>query len=279
MMRADLHSHTTMSDGTMSPGAVVELAAELGLAAVAITDHDTTGGYLEAREVGEKLGVEVIPAVEMSTVLDGQAIDILAYFIDPNYPAFRNLLDRQRNTRKERNRLVLEKLNQLGIAITMEEVESKQEGKSDQKNAGRVHIGQILVDRGLVSDLNEAFDKYLGQDGVAFVRLNNTTPNEAIHAIKEAGGVAVIAHPGLYHRDDLIPMIAEMGLTGLEVHHPDHTKEDKARYEALAEALNLIPTAGSDYHGVRNGQMHHAILGTCTTSYSTVERLRAAANK
>lgn len=279
MKKADLHSHTIMSDGTQTPTAVVELAAKLGLKAVAITDHDTAEGYQEALTAGEKLGVEVVPAVEMSTVLDGQAIDILAYFIDPDHPAFRRLLDKQRNIRKERNRLVLEKLEQLGIVITIDEVESKQEGTTDQKNVGRVHIGQVLVEKGLVSDLNEAFDKYLGTDGAAFVRLNNTTPAEAIRAIKEAGGVAVMAHPGLYHRDDLIPVIVEMGLTGIEVNHPDHTEEDKIRYKALAEEFNLIPTAGSDFHGVRNGQMHHANLGTCTTPYSTVDRLRKAANK
>ncbi|MCH5583934.1 PHP domain-containing protein [Shimazuella sp. AN120528] len=279
MKRADLHSHTIMSDGTQTPTAVVELAAKLGLEAIAITDHDTAGGYQEALIAGQKLGVEIVPAVEMSTVLDGQAIDILAYFIDPNHPTFQGLLDRQRNMRKERNRLVLEKLEQLGISITIDEVESKQESNAEQKNVGRVHIGQILVERGLVGDLNEAFDKYLGTDGEAFVRLNNTSPDEAIQAIKEAGGVAVMAHPGLYHRDDLIPTIVEMGLTGIEVNHPDHTEEDKIRYEAFAEQFNLIPTAGSDYHGVRNGQMHHANLGTCTTPYSTVERLRAAANK
>lgn len=279
MKKADLHSHTIMSDGTQTPTAVVELAAKLGLKAVAITDHDTAGGYQEALTAGKKLGVEVVPAVEMSTVLDGQAIDILAYFIDPDHPAFRQLLDKQRNIRKERNRLVLEKLEQLGIEITIDEVESKQEGTTDQKNVGRVHIGQVLVEKGLVSDLNEAFDKYLGTDGVAFVRLNNTTPAEAIRAIKEAGGVAVMAHPGLYHRDDLIPVIVEMGLTGIEVNHPDHTEEDKIRYKALAEEFNLIPTAGSDFHGVRNGQMHHANLGTCTTPYSTVDRLREAAKK
>jgi predicted metal-dependent phosphoesterase TrpH len=279
MKRADLHSHTTMSDGTQTPTAVVELAAKLGLGAVAITDHDTTGGYQEAFEAGKRLGIEVIPAVEMSTVLDGQSIDILAYFIDPNHPTFRNLLQRQRNMRQDRNRLVLEKLNQLGIKMDLNEVESKQEGSSTEKNAGRVHIGQILVERGLVSDLNEAFDKYLGKDGLAFVSLNNTSPQEAIHAVKECGGVAVIAHPGLYHRDDLIPTIVEMGLTGLEVNHPDHTEEDKARYAALAEKLNLIATAGSDYHGVRNGQMHHANLGTCTVTLDIVEQLRRAAKK
>jgi 3',5'-nucleoside bisphosphate phosphatase len=279
MKKADLHSHTIMSDGTQTPTEVVELAAKLGLKAIAITDHDTAIGYQEALTAGEKLGVEIVPAVEMSTVLDGQAIDILAYFIDPDHATFRKLLARQRNMRRERNRLVLEKLGKLGISITVDEVESKQEGSAYQKNVGRVHIGQILVERGLVCDLNEAFDKYLGTEGLAFVSLNNTSPNEAIQAIKEAGGVAVIAHPGLYHRDDLIPTIVEMGLTGIEVNHPDHTDEDKVRYETFAETFNLIPTAGSDYHGIRNGQMHHANLGTCTTPYSTVERLRSAANK
>jgi predicted metal-dependent phosphoesterase TrpH len=279
MKRADLHSHTTMSDGTQTPTEVVELAAQLGLGAVAITDHDTTGGFEEAYQAGEKLGVEVIPAVEMSTVYDNQSIDILGYFIDPNHLAFRKLLDKQRTIRQTRNRLVLDKLETLGISIDIKEIDAQQEGTSTEKNAGRVHIGQILVERGLVGDLNEAFDKYLGADGLAFVSLNNTSPQESIEAVKACGGVTVIAHPGLYKRDDLIPIIAKMGLTGLEVNHPDHTEEDKRRYAALAQQLNLIPTSGSDYHGVRNGQMHHAILGTCTVSLDIVEQLRSASKR
>jgi predicted metal-dependent phosphoesterase TrpH len=277
MKKADLHAHTTMSDGILSPKELVELAVKMGLAVIAITDHDTTGGFQEAMEVGQKLGVEVIPAVEMSTMWDDVAIDILGYFIQPDHPVLRLALDKQRELRQERNKLILDRLSQLGISITEEEVQARQEGTSTEKNAGRVHIGEILIEKGLVADLNEAFDKYLGKDGIAYVNLNRTTPQEAIQVIQASGGVAVIAHPGLYKRDDLIPEIAEAGLTGLEVNHPDHPEEDKQKYLAMAVSLGLIPTAGSDFHGERNGHMHHANLGTCVVPISTVEKLRAKA--
>ena len=253
MKKADLHSHTTMSDGILTPKELVKLAAEVGLSIVAITDHDTTGGFLEAMQVGHELGVEVIPAVEMSTMWEDVSIDILGYFIQPDHPALRIALNKQRELRKERNKLIIDRLLQLGISISEEEVQARQEGTATEKNAGRVHIGEILIEKGLVADLNEAFDKYLGKDGLAYVNLNRTTPQEAIQVIQASGGVAVIAHPGLYKRDDLIPRIAKFGLTGLEVNHPDHTEEDKKRYLAIAESLDLIPTAGSDFHGERNG--------------------------
>jgi 3',5'-nucleoside bisphosphate phosphatase len=279
MKKADLHSHTTMSDGTLSPKSVVELAAKLELGAIAITDHDTTFGLQEATEAGRKLGVEVIPAVEISTMWEEISIDILAYFIDPDHLVFRQALDKQRKVRQERNKLVLERLEQLGIFITNEEIQARQKGLSTERNVGRVHVGEILIEKGLVSDLNEAFDKYLGKDGLAYVSLNRTTPHEAIQVIQASGGVAVLAHPGLYNRDDLIPFIAQSGLTGLEVNHPDHPEDTKKKYLALADSLGLIPTAGSDFHGVRNGQVHHANLGTCTVPMNTVEALRRAAGK
>lgn len=279
MQRADLHSHTTMSDGIHTPTEVVTLAAELGLAAVAITDHDTTAGYYEAQQAGKRLGVEVIPAVEISTIIDDRPIDILGYFINPDHPALIQFLQRQQAARVLRNERILKRLAEIGIVITNEELEDNRGDDTEDANAGRVHIGEILIQRGLVSNLNEAFAKYLGKDGLAFVPLNNTHPKEAIAVVNESGGVAVVAHPGLYGRDDLLPQIASLGLTGLEVNHPDHTEDDKIKYRQLAEQLKLIPTAGSDYHGVRNGKMHHANLGTCTVSIDVVEQLRAATQK
>lgn len=279
MKRADLHAHTTMSDGTLTPAALVELAAQLDLAAIAVTDHDTTGAFQEAEAKGKELGVEVIPAVEMSSIWGDVSIDILGYFIDPSHPELRKTLDKKREVRQTRNKLVLDRLRELGIDISPEELQARQHGSSSEQNAGRVHIGEILIEKGLVGNLNEAFDKYLGRQGLAYVSLNHTTPQEAIKAIHASGGVAVIAHPGLYKRDDLIPKIAAMGLTGLEVNHPDHPVAEKQKYLALAESLGLIPTAGSDFHGIRNGQMHHANLGTCTVPLSTVEKLRSVASK
>jgi predicted metal-dependent phosphoesterase TrpH len=279
MKRADLHSHTTISDGSHTPTEVVTIAAKLGLAAIAITDHDSIAGIYEAQQAGKRLGVEVIPAVEISTIIDERPIDILGYFVDPDYPVLKHFLQRQQAARVLRNERILQRLAEIGIIISNKELEANRGDDSEDANAGRVHIGQILIQRGFVKDLNEAFAKYLGKDGLAFVPLNNTHPQEAIAVVNESGGVAVVAHPGLYGRDDLLPQIAALGLTGLEVNHPDHTENDITKYQEIAKQLHLIPTAGSDYHGLRNGKMHHANLGTCTVSMDIVEQLRAASKK
>jgi predicted metal-dependent phosphoesterase TrpH len=170
-------------------------------------------------------------------------------------------------------------LNELGIAITWEEVQAKKRGASPEKNIGRPHIAELLVEKGVVRSMDEAFERYLGKDGAAYVTTNRISPFEAIDLIKEAGGVPVLAHPGLYEDDALVEEIIAHGLVGLEVYHPDHGEERTERYREMAERHGLIVTAGSDFHGERHGSMFHAPIGTKTVAYDQVERLKMAAGK
>ncbi|MBA4493289.1 PHP domain-containing protein [Paenactinomyces guangxiensis] len=279
MERVDLHSHTTASDGLLRPDQVIQLAREVGLKAVAITDHDTVSGIEEAQEEGRKLGIKVVPGVEISTLWDGKEIHMLGYYIYPHDPELLKKLEDLRDVRKIRNQMMISKLNQLGIEITLEEVAEKSKRKAPGLNVGRPHIAEVLIDKGVVGSMDEAFDRYLGRDGLAYVTPKRITPFEAIDIIHGGGGVAVIAHPGLYEQDEVIPQLVECGLDGIEVNHPDHTEEAKRRYRGIAEKYHLIATAGSDFHGERNGSMYHAQLGTCTADYSRVKELKQAAGK
>lgn len=276
MQRVDLHCHTTASDGMFSPADVVRLAHQVGLRAVAITDHDIVSGIDEAMREGKARGVEVVPGVEISTLWKGKEIHMLGLFIDHKNKALLERLEKQRDVRKLRNQMIIEKLNELGIAITLEEVEAKKRGDSPNLNVGRPHIAEVLIDKGVVRTMDEAFDQYLGKDGKAYVTPERISPQEAIEWIHQSGGAAVIAHPGIYEQDDLIPQLAEKGLDGIEIDHPDHPKEAKMRYQKMAQDLGLIPTAGSDFHGERHGSMYHAPLGTCTASYEQVLALKQA---
>ncbi|MDN4594900.1 PHP domain-containing protein [Polycladomyces subterraneus] len=278
-MSADLHIHTTASDGLFSPEEVVRMAKDKGLRAIAITDHDTVGGVAQAAAAAAHLGIELVPGIEISTLADGQDVHVLGYFVDTKQEWFLKRLQSLRNTREERNRKIIEKLNELGIAITWEEVQTKKRGASPEKNIGRPHIAELLVDKGIVRSMDEAFERYLGKDGAAYVTTRRITPFEAIDLIKEAGGVPVLAHPGLYENDELVEEIIAHGLVGLEVYHPDHDEERTERYREMAERHGLIVTAGSDFHGERHGSMFHAPIGTKTVVYKQVERLKSAARK
>jgi len=279
MTRVDLHIHTTASDGLYSPEEVVRMAKKTGLRAIAITDHDTVGGVAQAAAAAANLGMELVPGIEISTLANGQDIHVLGYFVDTEQEWFLQRLQSLRNTREERNRKIIEKLNELGIAITWEELQAKKRGAISEKNVGRPHIAEILVDKGVVRSMDEAFDRYLGKDGAAYVTTKRITPFEAIDLIKEAGGVPVLAHPGLYENDALVEEIIAHGLAGLEVYHPDHDEECTERYLEMAERHGLIVTAGSDFHGERHGSMFHAPIGTKTVAYEQVERLKSAAKK
>jgi predicted metal-dependent phosphoesterase TrpH len=277
MTRADLHIHTTASDGLFPPDEVVRIAKEAGLRAIAITDHDTVGGVAHARAAAANFGIELVPGVEISTLAEGQDVHVLGYFVDTEQKWFLKRLQSLQYMREERNRQIIEKLNKMGIAITWEEVQAKKRDTSPERNVGRPHIAEVLVDKGVVHSMDEAFDRYLGKDGAAYVTTKRMTPFEAIDLIKEAGGVPVLAHPGLYENDALVEEIIAHGLVGLEVYHPDHDRKRTERYRLMAERYGLIVTAGSDFHGERHGSMFHAPIGTQTVAYDQVKRLKAAA--
>ncbi|WP_188069058.1 PHP domain-containing protein [Brevibacillus brevis] len=276
-LMADLHTHTKASDGTCEPAENVRLAKEAGLAALAITDHDTVAGIPEAMEAARALGVEIIPGVEVSSVGKGQDIHVLGYFVPYEDPAFEERLFRLRETRHERNQLLIARLQELGIDISLEKVYRRKQGTD--KNIGRPHIAEELMEMGVVSTIAEAFDKYLGKGGAAYVNPPRTTPQEAITLIKEAGGVAVLAHPGLYDDDELVQELIVFGLDGIEVNHPDNDEVQKMRYSKWAAQYGLVVTGGSDFHGWRGEEPFHAMLGSHTAGMDAVEQLRAVAEK
>ncbi|WP_047151504.1 PHP domain-containing protein [Aneurinibacillus tyrosinisolvens] len=277
MGKVDLHSHTVASDGTCTAQESIERAKNRGLTALGITDHDTVAAIPDAIREGERLGVEIVPGIEISSVDGGRDIHVLGYYINIEDAEFLTRLESLRDVRNIRNRMLVEKLNELGFPVTMAEVESRKKEKTG--NIGRPHIAEVLVEKGFVSSMQEAFDKYLGQDGAAYVNPPRISPEEAIDMIHKAGGVAILAHPGLYNDTQLVERLIAYGLKGIEVHHPDHSEEDEKIYEQMADKHSLLKTAGSDFHGFRNGKVFHGDLGERSTTVDTVRRLKELAGK
>ncbi|MBD3918135.1 PHP domain-containing protein [Paenibacillus sp. PR3] len=276
--RADLHAHSTASDGTNAPAVVVRLAKEAGLAAVALTDHDTMAGCAEAVAEGSRIGIQVMPGIELSTAMSGRDIHILGYWCDTNDVKWQERIKIQQSFRGRRNLMMIEKLQELGIAITLEEVLSiaRRNGKKadSAEQIGRPHLAEALIERGAVADMKEAFDRYLGEHGAAYCNPPRPTPIEAVDWIREAGGVCVIAHPGLYGDDAIVEEIVKHGVHGIEVYHSDHSTEDEQRYSAMAERYGLVMTGGSDFHGEKRGVVFHGPLGGRSVDISVVEQLK-----
>ncbi len=272
--RADLHTHTTASDGKNRPSVNVKMAAEIGLGAIAITDHDTVAGIPEALETGKEAGIVVVPGVEISTAALGKDIHILGYGIDYRDDRFLKRLLTLRDTRNSRNEMIVARLNDLGMTITMDEVvaEANRNRRGDG-TIGRPHIAQVLVDRGYLSDLREAFDKYLGEGQAAYVVPPRIEPLTAVQWIHEAGGKAIVAHPGLYGEDELVASLLDGGADGLEAYHSDHDEAEERKYEKLARERGKLITGGSDYHGSREGVVFHGPIGNRTVDLSVAKLL------
>ncbi|SDM94994.1 hypothetical protein SAMN04487897_101589 [Paenibacillus sp. yr247] len=274
-MEADLHTHTTASDGTQRPAANVQMAFEAGLGAIAITDHDTVSGVAEALTAGLKLGIEVVPGVEISTVACGQDIHVLGYYIQIDDTQFLQRLASLRETRDTRNNMIVDRLQQLGLDVTMAEVLREVENiKRKGDTVGRPHIAAVLLKKGYVSSISEAFDRYLGSGAAAYANPPRIEPATAIEWIHDAGGKAVLAHPGIYHDDALVDTITQQGLDGIEVYHSDHTPEDEAKYLLLAQRTGLLITAGSDFHGERGGVVFHAPIGSKRIGIDVLQSLQ-----
>jgi predicted metal-dependent phosphoesterase TrpH len=277
---ADLHTHTLASDGTEPPAVNVRLAKEAGLSAMAITDHDTVSGLEEAQMEGARLGIEIVPGVEISTIAGNQDIHVLGYYIDDKDPLFLERLASLRETRNRRNELMIERLQKLGYAITLDEVHKEVEDvKSEGDTIGRPHVAAVLLKKGYVASINEAFEQLLGKNGKAYVNPPRIDPATAIQWIHEAGGAAVLAHPGIYGDDPLVESILQDGLDGIEVYHSDHTPEDEAKYLAMAQRNQLLVTAGSDFHGERGGVVFHAPIGSRRVNIAVLDELREKRGK
>jgi predicted metal-dependent phosphoesterase TrpH len=250
----DLHSHSNRSDGTLSPAEVMELAAERDLAGVALTDHDTFEGLEEAAITADELGLDFVPGIEFSAEYDAASLHILGYWVDPDDPAIEAELLRLTATRFRRGEMIVEKLRELGFDISLQRVLELAGGEA----IARPHIAEAMVEAGIVVDEQEAFDRYISDDGLAYVPKHALEPMAALGMIGEAGGVCVLAHPGMWRGSDTVPdeLIEEMaagGMVGLEVRHPDHDDVSRAKYAKIAERLGLVATAASDCHGERYG--------------------------
>jgi len=242
----DLHIHTSHSDGRQSPQEVVDRALELRLKAIAITDHDAVSGYEEAAAYADGKEIEVISGVELSAAKADDDIHMLGYMIRPENDKLKETLKRFRHIRAERAEKMVDKLRKLGIEVEFDEIVSAAAGAP----LGRPHLAQVLIRHKAVSSYNEAFDKYLGLDGPVYVPKAKLTPVEAIELIHHAGGLAVMAHPQLTDRDEMIPELVRSGLDGLEIFHPTHSGRTRKRYRQMAKKHNLIVTGGSDSHNL-----------------------------
>ncbi len=267
----DLHSHTTASDGSLSPRELVQEAVRRGVRILAVTDHDSTEGLGEAMaEAAKHPPLEIVPGIELNTDVEGGEIHILGFFIGYQEEWFQALLRELREERVQRIYRMADRLAELGCPIDPQEVFALvKEG-----SAGRPHVAQVLVRRGYVKTVREAFDRYLKNGGPASVPRKRLSPESAIEVIRRAGGVPVFAHPGLSGKDELIPDLIRVGLQGLECYYHEHTPVQTATYLQLCQEHNLVATGGSDYHGPHLGRSNH--LGSPSVPLAAYEALKAA---
>lgn len=274
-MLIDLHAHSHCSDGTDSPGELIRNASAASLDVVALTDHDTAGGWGEAGQAAACHDVRLVPGMELSCRHDRVGVHLLAYQLDPAHPPLRAELDQILAGRTSRLPAMLERLRAVGVAITLDDVVRVSSAASA---AGRPHVADALVALGVVEDRSEAFARYLGWGRPGYVGRYATELATMIRLVREAGGVSVIAHPWsrgsrTVLTEDALLRLAEDGLTGIEVEHRDHDVATRTRLRAIAGDLGLVATGGSDYHGT--GKVDHD-LGCETTDPEQFERLMAA---
>lgn len=274
----DLHTHTDMSDGTTTIEENVRTAVELGLEGLGVTDHDTTAPFARALAAADGTDLELVLGTEFSAEHEGSSVHVLGFWVDPDDVPLQTEMDRLRNERFRRAEQIVEKFVALGIELSFDRVQEL----AGEAPIGRPHIATAVVETGAVADTQEVFDTYLADGGPAYVPKYAVDPVAAVELIRGAGGVAVVAHPGLYSararadgtrgmEDEVIEAMAAAGMAGIEADHPAHTEEERARFRDLARALGLLVTAGSDFHG----EAKDLRLGEATTSREVVEALRA----
>lgn len=265
----DLHLHSTASDGSLSPQELVQLASKLNFTAIAVTDHDSVEGVTPALRAGRKYAkVEVVPAVELSSDVEGRDIHILGYFIDYKSSWLAEHLEKLRKYRCERAAKMVQKLKEVGLDIPLKDViEIAKDG-----SVGRAHVAKALVKQGYIDGIKEAFEKYIGRDSPCYVEKMEYTPKDVIEIIKNVRGIPVLAHPGISQVDEYIPSFIKYGLQGLEAVHSEHSPEQNEKYTKMAKKYGLVATGGSDFHGLdsRRGM----IMGAIKIPDSVVDELR-----
>ncbi len=276
----DLHAHTTVSDGTLTPSELVRHAKAQGLVALAITDHDHVGALQEARKVAAPLGIDIITGVELSVGSDAGEFHLLGFLFDDTEPQLLARLAALRTDREQRAARIVGRLVDLGVPITLAHVEAQlPPGDPAARSIGRPHIARALMVAGHVDSIQEAFDKYLGNGQPAHVPKEKLSTTEALALIHRAGGVAVMAHPITVdetHRDALIASLAKAGLDGLEVNHAKHDPEARAHFARLAKQHGLIPTGGSDFHGANKPdvELGRGVNGNVRVTTEVLDALR-----
>jgi len=268
----DLHLHTSFSDGTLAPEELTSLAVASGLSAIAVTDHDTVEGISRSIESARQANIEVVPGIELSAEYDGREVHILGYLIDYENKNLLKQLDILRENRIKRIYEMVEKLNGLGLRLSPEDIFAVSIGSV----VGRLHLAQAMVRRGLVNSLQEAFQKYIGDNCPAYVLGFKFSPKEAIRLIKETGGIPVLAHPYTLNNDAVLLKLIEDGLMGLEAYYPEHSQAMTNFYLNLARENNLLVSGGSDFHG--NGKPV-VKMGCMKVPYCLLDTLRKAQKK
>ena len=277
----DLHSHTDQSDGTFSPAELIDLAKQTGVTTLSITDHDTFLGYEQAVPHALERGVELVCGIELSTKFEGQSVHLLAYFLDGLREETRAWVAAMRVSRDERNRQLIERLREAGVVITLEEVRAK-----SRTMTGRPHFAQVLVEKGYVASIQEAFDKFLDKSACCYVERDEPQLLFCIEQIRSHGGIASLAHPCRFKidLDRVLSLLREHGLRAIEAYHSDHSAIQTELYVSLARKHNLLRTGGSDFHGalktaisLGTGRDHNLcipddLLTLIRTSQNTLER-------
>jgi predicted metal-dependent phosphoesterase TrpH len=273
--RADLHTHSTYSDGNLTPTELIEKAVSRGLEVLALTDHDCTDGIAEALEAAQKHPpLLFIPGVELSTDLPREEVHVLGYFLDWQNPRFQGRLARLRRSRMERGQKMLTKLNHLGIDISWQRVKEI----AGDGAVGRPHIALAMLEAGHISSLEEAFDRYLSRNGPAYVEREKITPAEAVQLVADTSGLPVLAHPrDLQNIEALLADLKAGGLIGIEVYYQDYDQQTIERLLAIARQHDLLPLGGSDFHGI--GGAHERDLGDIPLPFEPVEQLIALARQ
>lgn len=282
--RGDFHCHSTASDGVLPPAEVTELAYQQGVRVLALTDHDSVEGIAEAREVAARHpDFTLIPGVEMGTDIPGAEVHVLGYFLEPEDAALQETLRRLRDARRKRGEGMVNRLRELGFDVTWEQVQRI----AGDGAVGRPHVAQALYEKGYVSSVKDAFDKYIARNGPAYVEREKMTPAEAVATIVRLGGVPCLAHPcDVTDSDEKIERILaelkEAGLVGMEVYYKAYDPETVERLRALAERFGLLALGGSDYHGIFGqeeplpGQMHSPVPEESIDALLALGRERAA---
>ncbi len=269
----DMHTHTTCSDGVLTPSELVTKAKARGLVSLAVTDHDTIAGVRPATTIAQDLGVTIIPGVELSIRFLGRELHLLGYYFDVDHGGLHHFLQGYQRLREERAQAIVGRLNKLGIGLTFEDVLARADGGA----IGRPHIAAALVARKFVDTIPQAFLRYLRNRGPADVEKSLPLAKDAISLLHDAGGIAVLAHPGHWVSDKDLERLQDLGLDGVEIIHPSHDESLVEFYTDVAHKLSLLTTGGSDFHGMREGdEKNLGRIGLTEEQFQSFKLKRAA---